>query len=204
MGSHMNVEQDRNAFKTADTIADHLVYAWNYHATLRALQRHARETADVLDAHGHFISTVTYAIWDALFLEIAHCSDRRKEAMGFPTLFKQLRVYLPEDHGLRGSVDQQERAIASLHARQKLENWRNQMVAHHTTIGESSKFYTRNVCSLDEIEALIRAFNKILHSLSIKMWNQAFCVEDLGSRASQGVDRLVEMMKRGGQSDPVR
>jgi hypothetical protein len=193
----MNPEQDRDAFATTEIIAEHLVYAWNYCATLRGFHRHARECPDVLDTNGHLISTITFALWDALFMKLAHCSDRRKEATGFPKLFKQLRAYLPENHHLHSRVAEKERQLASLHAQKKVENWRKQVVAHHTIISNFSQFYKENVCSLDEIESLVRALNDILHSFSLEIWNQGFCVEDLGHHAHQGVDSLVEAMKKG-------
>jgi VanZ family protein len=58
----MDQNQKRNAFRTAETIAENLVYAWNYCATLRALQRHAPECPHVLDTNGHFFSTLTFAL----------------------------------------------------------------------------------------------------------------------------------------------
>ncbi len=192
----MNPERYQNAFATAKTIAEHLVYAWNYCATLRALQRHAQEAPGTLDAHGHLISTLTYALWDALFLKLAHCSDKRKEATGFPKLFKQLRAYLPTSDPLRNSVDKQERRLAGLHARKKVENWRNQVVAHYTITSDFLEFYKTNVCSLDEIESLVRELNQILHEFSLEIWNQGFCVEDLGQHAQQGVDRIIEAIER--------
>jgi hypothetical protein len=192
----MTPEQDQCTCQTTETIAEHLVYAWNYCATLRALQRHAREYPKILDAHGHFISTIYFALWDALFLKLAHCSDKRKEATGLPKLFKQLRAYLPEGHQLRRRVDEEERNLSSLQAQAKVENWRNQVVAHYTISNKFSDFYKKNVCSLDEIEALIRSLNNILHVFSAELWEQGFCVEDLGPPAHQGIDRLVQMMKR--------
>ena len=192
----MTPDQDHNAFETTEMIAEHIVYAWNYCATLRALQRHARECPSVLDANGHLVSTITFALWDALFLKLAHCSDRRKEATGFPKLFKQLRAYLPESHQLRRRVDEEERHLANLQARAKVENWRNQVVAHYTITSKFAEFHKENVCSLDEIETLIRALNEILHSFSLELWNQGFCVEDLVHHARQGVDRLVQTMKK--------
>ena len=122
--------KERNGFKTAETIAEHLVYAWTYCATLRALQRHARECPDVLDRNGHFFSTLTFTLWDSLFLKLAHCSDSRREATGFPKLFKQLRAYLSQSHQLRERVDQQERRLAALHARKKVANCVNQGVKY--------------------------------------------------------------------------
>lgn len=192
----MKSNQECNGFKTAETIAEHLVYAWNYCATLRALQRHARECPDVLDRNGHFFSTLTFALWDSLFLKLAHCSDSRREATGFPKLFKQLRTYLSQSHQLRERVDQQARRLAAVHARQKVANWRNQVVVHHTITSDFEKFYKANVCSLDEIESLVRDLTEILHSFSLDLWDQGFCVEDLGHHAHQGIDRLIQTMKR--------
>ena len=196
----MNPEQDNNTFATAETIAEHLVYAWNYSATLRALQRHARECPDVLDSNGHLVSTITLALWDALFMKLAHCSDRRKEATGFPKLFKQLRACLPENHPLRDRITEKERELASLQTQKKVENWRKQVVAHHTITRDFSEFYKESVCSLDDIEALARELNDILHSFSLEMWNQGFCVEDLKHHARHGVDKMIKDMKTGSRT----
>jgi len=191
----MNPDQEQNAFRTAETIAEQLVYAWNYCATLRALQRHAREAPAVLDLSGHFVSTITLALWDALFLKLAHCSDKRKGATGFPKLFKQLRAYLPKVDVLRDRVDEQEQRLSLLEVRSKVDNWRNQVVAHHTVTRSFDEFYKQNVCSLDEIEELIQVLKGALHSLSLELWNQGFSIEDLGHHAHQGVDRIVKAMK---------
>ena len=117
----MNPDQSKNAFHTAETIAEQLVYSWNYCATLRAFQRYARKCPDVLDTNSHFVSTITYALWDALFLKLAHCSDKRKEATGFPKLFKQIRSYLFEAHQLYQRVDEQERNLADLEVQAKVK-----------------------------------------------------------------------------------
>ena len=196
----MNSEQDSNAFSTAEIIAEHLVYAWNYCATLRAFQRHARKCPDILDRNGHLVSTITFALWDALFMKLAHCSDRRKEATGFPKLFKQLRAYLPKNHPPGDRVLEKERELAGLRTQKKVENWRKQVIAHHTITSDFSEFYKTNVCSLDEIESLVRGLNNILHSFSLEIWNQGFCIEDLGHHARQGVDNMVEDMKRGNRT----
>jgi hypothetical protein len=187
--------EGHDAFEVADTIAEHLVFAWNYCATLRALQCHARSHPDLLEQNAHFFSTFTFALWDSLFLKLAHCSDRRKEALGFPKLFKQLRASLPPSHYLRQNIAEQERRLTALKARSKVEKWRNQVVAHHTVRSEFDAFYKENVCSLDEIESLIRAYSEILHSFSCDLWKQVFCVEDLEYPAREGVDRLVQSMR---------
>jgi len=72
----MNKDQQRNLLRTADAIGDHLAWAWNYVATLRALQKHARSRPKLIEKHNHFFSTVMFAMWDALFLKLSHCSDK--------------------------------------------------------------------------------------------------------------------------------
>ena len=196
----MNSDQEKNVAKTIETIAEHLVKAWNYYATLKALQQHAKASPDILDNHAHFLSTITFALWNDLFLKLAHCSDRRKEASGFPKLFKQLRAYLPDPHRLRGQVDRAEENFNRLQVRSKVENWRSQVIAHHTIVSGFDDFYKKNVCSLDEIKPFINELNALLHvfslQLSVDQCPQVFCVQDLGPLASQGVDRLVQAMKK--------
>jgi hypothetical protein len=75
----MNDDQRKNLDITATAISQHLVFAWNYAATLRSFQRHTRESAAILERTGHFIATITRAMWDALLLQLSHCSDRRSE-----------------------------------------------------------------------------------------------------------------------------
>lgn len=199
----MNPDQKKNLFRTAEVIAEHLVYAWNYTATLRALQRHARECPDVLDQNRHFISTITYAMWDALFLKLSHCSDKGRKVTGFPKLFKQLRAYLPEGHRVLPEVRKQESRLIHLDAQTTIENWRNQVVAHHTVTGDFDEFYKKNVCSLDEVERLVSDLCDILHAFTIPIWNQEFLVKDLGTHAQTGVDQLVSKMKLGAEQTGI-
>ncbi|MGH7826748.1 MAG: hypothetical protein ACREQ7_16440 [Candidatus Binatia bacterium] len=192
----MNPDQDKNLSSTAATIADHLARAWNYCATLRGLQRYARECPAILDSNGHFIATITYALWDSLFLNLSHCSDNRKEATGFPKLFRQLRAHLPEGHELVPQVQAQERRLRGLDVQKKVETWRNQVVAHHTITSDFEAFYKKNVVSLDEIEQVICELNEILHVFTLPLWHQCFMVRDLGQHAREGVDRLVTCMMK--------
>lgn len=193
----MNTDQNRNIFCTAETIADHLVFAWNYSATLRGLQQWARDCPAILDKNGHFVSTITDALWDSLFLKLSHCSDNRKEATGFPKLFKQLRAYLPKGDEILSLVQEQERRLLGLVVQKKVENWRNQVIAHKTITSNFDGFYKKNICSLDEIEELICELNEILHRFTIPIWNQRFMVKDLGQHARRGIDLIVTAMKKG-------
>jgi chromate transporter len=94
----MNDDQKKNLEITAMAIGQHLAFASNYVATLRGFQKHTRESAAILELTGHFIATVTRAMWEALILKLSHCSDNGRKAIGFPRLFKQLKAYLPEPH----------------------------------------------------------------------------------------------------------
>jgi len=192
----MNPDQDKNLLSTAITIAQHLAFAWNYSATLRGLQQYARECPAILDRNGHFVATITYALWDSLFLKLSHCSDNRKEATGFPKLFKQLRTYLPKPHKLAPQLQAQERRLRGLEVQRKVENWRNQVVAHHTITSDFDAFYKMNVVSLDEIERVIGELDEILHVFMIPLWTQCVMVRDLGQYAREGVDQFVTSMKK--------
>ena len=192
----MNPDQDKNLFSTAKTVAEHLAFAWNYSATLRGLQQYTRECPAILKRNEHFVTTIWYALWYALFLKLSHCSDSRKEATGFPKLFKQLRAYLPKRHELVAQVQAQERRLNGLDVQRKVENWRNQVIAHHTITGDFNTFYKENVVSLDEIERMINEMNESLHIFTILLWSQWFMVRDLDKHAREGVDHFVASMKK--------
>ena len=176
------------------------MFASNYSATLRGLQQYARECPTVLDRNGHFVTTITYALWDSLFLKLSHCSDKRKEAIGFPKLFKQLRTYLPHGHELGLRIQEQEQHLRKLEVQKKVENWRNQTVAHYTITHDFDIFYKKNIVSLDEIELVICELNEILHIFTIPIWNQYFMVKDLAQHARKGVDQLVISMNKEAES----
>jgi hypothetical protein len=42
--------------------------------------------------------------------------------------------------------------------------------------------------------------NSLLAS-SLEIWNQGFCVEDLGVHAQQGVDRMMQAIKRDAEQE---
>jgi AbiU2 len=192
----MNPEQDKNLFSIAKTIAEHLAFAWNYFATLRGLQQYTRECPAILKRNEHFVSTIWYTLWYTLFLKRSHCSDSRKEATGFPKLFKQLRAYLPKQHALVAQVQAQERHLKGLDVQRKVENWRNQVIAHHTITSDFTTFYKKNVVSLDEIEQMISEMNESLHVFTIPLWSQLFMVRDLEQHAREGMDQFVASMKK--------
>jgi hypothetical protein len=185
----MNQEGRKNILATADTIGDQLAWAWNYIATLRALQRHARACPDAFGKHAHFVLTLTHSIWDALFLRLSHCTDKRKEAIGFPRLFKQVRKYLQPQDALMSKVDEHERELDTLRTKEKIANWRNRVVAHYT-LKEDDAFFQDNVCSFEEIEDLISRYQNLLNFYGFKLLDMQFMVKDLGAKAHEAVDRI--------------
>ena len=203
---HMNPDQRKNLLASADAVGDHLTHAWNYYATLRALQRHARERLDVLNYYPHFVATITYSIWDDLFNKLYHCVDNRKEAMGFPKLFKQVRTYLASDENLMSQIGQDETKIKAGQTREKIVNWRHQVVAHYTIKDNESfvTFYKDNVCSLNEIKNLISEYQKILNYYGKELLNIVFMVKDLGTHAHSGVDQIIKAMIIGAEQDRTK
>ena len=193
----MNDDQRKNLDITATAISQYLVYAWNYAATLRGFQRHTRESTAILERTGHFIATITLAMWEALLLKLSHCSDNRREAIGFPKLFKQLRAYLPEHREL---IQAQERRLSVLEIQKKVENWRNQIIAHYTITSGFADFYRDNVVSLDEIEQLLEELDEILHIFAMQLLDKCFMVKDLCEYAHEDVDRLVAGLKKEAES----
>jgi len=186
----MNEDQRKTILSTADTIGDHLAWAWNYIATLRALQRHARRCPEVFDKHAHFVSTLTYSIWDALFLKLNHCTDKRKEAIGFPRLFKQIRKYLEPQAAPVSKIDDHEGELDALRAKDKVANWRNRVVAHYTLHDEHAAFFEDNVCSFDEIEELISRYQKLLNFYAFELFDMQFMVKDFGPKAHEAIDQV--------------
>jgi len=117
-------DQRKQLQAVADILGDNLGNAWNYIGTLDALGAHAKLNRKLFVIHSHFISTVVYAIWDALFLKLHHCTDRHRRAYGFPKLFRLIRHYLPDDTGLLKQVTEDERSLRCGDATAKIEHWR--------------------------------------------------------------------------------
>jgi hypothetical protein len=191
----MNAQQQKNVLHTADAIGEDLALAWNYVATLRALQRHARSSPNVIDRNNHFFSTITSAIWEALLLKLSHCSDKSRNALGFPKLFKQLRTYLPQNHALLKRIEKNEHALKRMSTQSKVEKWRHEVIAHHTPTANTREFFEKNRCSLDEIEKLVSSLRGFLQTLSIPLWNLGFKIKDHGPRAYRGVNKLIAALK---------
>lgn len=192
----MNSNQRNNLLSTADAIGDHLAHSWNYCATLRAFQRYSKKRPDVLNHYGHFVATITYSIWDTLFMKLHHCVDVRREAIGFPKLFKQMRAYLASDKNLMSKINQDEKKIKVTQTQKKIVNWRHHVVAHYTVKDshDFAAFYANNVCNLDEIENLISEYQNILNYYSYELLDHVFLVKDLGTHAHLGVDQIVNAM----------
>ena len=197
--NEMNRDQQNNLTETADAIGDQLSWTWNYIATLRELQKHARSHPELIERNNHFFLTITRAMWDALFLKLSHCSDDSKKgrAMGFPKLFKQLRAYKPNDPILHATVKKQEGVLRCLSAKRKVEKWRDEVLAHHTQAATSSDFYQQNKCTLEEVEKLVAKYQRILHAFTFPLLNLGFRIRDHGPRAHRGVKQLFTALERG-------
>jgi hypothetical protein len=192
----MNPDQDQNPSRTVAAIAEHLSLARIYAATLRGLQQYARECPAILERNGHFVGTITYAMWNSLILALSHCSDNGKEATGFPKLFKQLRKYVPKENELFPQIEAQDQRLRRLNIQRKIEKWRNNAVAHRKNISDLATFSKQNLISLDEIEPLIEELLEILHTFSIPLWSEMHDLSDLVQESRRGVDQLITSMKR--------
>jgi hypothetical protein len=186
----MNKNQQRNLIGTADAIGGHLALAWNYVATLRALQKHARSHPKLIEAHNHFFFTITQALWDVLLLKLSHCSDTTKEAKGFPKLFKQLKKYLPEEAALQKTIKKQEKILQRLATQEKVKKWRNEIIAHHTHAADGQQFFEDNQFTLDEVDKLVTKHRDILHAFTFSLFDLGFRIKDHGSRAHKGIKKL--------------
>jgi hypothetical protein len=146
-----------------------------------------------LERNGHFIATITYALWDSLILALSHCSDSGKEATGFPKLFKQLRKYVRKEHELFPQIQAQEQRLRGLNMQRKVESWRNNVIAHRKSRSDFATSYNR--ISLDEIEQLIDELLEILHEFSTPLWMERYDLSEIVQESRRGVDRLVTSMK---------
>jgi len=192
----MNPDQEKNLLSTAQTIAHHLTWAWNYSATLRGFQQYGQECPAILCRNEHFVTTIIYALWDVLFLKLSHCSDNGRQATGFPKLFKQLQAYLPKQHELVTQMEAQRRRLKSLEVQSKVESWRHQVVAHYTITSDYKAFHTKHVVSLGDIEQLIVEMEEILHKFTRPLWDLTVDVRRPGHQARAGVARVVAGMKK--------
>ncbi|MFH1700536.1 MAG: hypothetical protein ABIE07_08105 [Candidatus Zixiibacteriota bacterium] len=191
----MNKNQQRNLIETADAIGSHLALTWNYVATLRALQKHARSHPKLIEAHNHFIFTITQALWDVLLLKLSHCSDNTKKAKGFPKLFNQLKKYLPEGAALKKTIKKQEKVLQRLATLEKVKKWRNEIIAHHTYAADGPQFFEDNQVTLDEVGKLVTKHRDILHAFTFPLFDLGFRIKDHGPRAHRGVNKLFASLK---------
>jgi len=136
-------------------------------------------------------------MWESLILKLSHCSDNGRKAIGYPRLFKQLKAYLPEHHAF---IRAQEQRFSGLQVQKKVENWRNQIIAHYAITSGFADFYRDNIISLDDAEYLIEELDDILHIFAMQLLDLYFMVKDLGPYAHEDVDRLVAGLKKEAES----
>ncbi|OHB67460.1 MAG: hypothetical protein A2Y76_14645 [Planctomycetes bacterium RBG_13_60_9] len=165
----MNANQRKKIEETIDGLCENLVWAWAYFRTLAGLHEVAKTSKESLDAYPQLISCVYHGLFDALFLRLHHFIDGSRNAGGFPSLFKILRRYCPVDTDLMRQIEEDERRLREEASAQKINNWRNQVVAHFTSARNDPDFFSDNRLRLSEISGLIVLLENCLEGYSMKL-----------------------------------
>jgi hypothetical protein len=162
----MNEKEQKNVELAIDGLCENLVWTWAYYRALFALHEVAKSSPDLLQPYPQFISCLYHGLFDALFLKLYHFLDRSKGASGFPHLFKLLRRYCADDSNLLSQVKLDEKRFAEEINVEKVNKWRNEVVAHLTHRHREPEFFTDNRLHLPEIQGLIAWLEGTVESYS--------------------------------------
>ena len=165
----MNIEQHKNIEQAIDSLCENLVWSRAYHSALLSLHTIAKTDPLALDQYPQAVSCLYHGLFDALFLRLYHFIDRTKGASGLPALFKLLRRYYGEDRDMLNQISFDERCIGEVSDLKKIDNWRNQIVAHMTNSKRNTTFFTDNRLHLSELGALIDVFENTVQHYSHRL-----------------------------------
>jgi hypothetical protein len=165
----MNSEQNKNIEQAIGNLCENLVWSRAYHSALLSLHTIAKANPSTLDPYPQLISCLYHGLFDALFLRLYHFVDRTKGASGLPALFKLLRRYCEDDRALLVQIDHDERHIGEIADLKKIDNWRNQIVAHMTDSKRNTEFFSNNRLHLSEISTLIEIVENIIQHYSFRL-----------------------------------
>ncbi len=144
-------------------IADHIAKARNYAATLESICKCTATDKSLLLHHAQFFATIKTALWGAMLLNVHHCLDRRKEALGFHSLFKQICAYLPEEKVSNRAMNEGLQNLLTTEEAKTVARWRSEMVAHvahdHQSYGQ---FLQETPCDFRDIDRLLMGCEQLL------------------------------------------
>lgn len=169
LGRVMNASQQKNIEEAIDNLCENLVWTWAYYHTLSGLHKVAKDLPTLLDPYPQFISCLYHGLFDALFLKLHHFVDSSKGASGFPSLFKLLRRYCPDDNALLDQIRIDEESLSKEANVHKITNWRNQVVAHLTRSHRDSEFFADNRLHFSEIQELIAFLESTIETYSKRL-----------------------------------
>ncbi len=164
----MNANHQKNLKEVIDVMCENLVRAWNYFHTLEGLQEQAKTQPDTISRFPSLFANIHFALWDALILRLNHFIDRTKRGFSFHRLFKLIRQYLPEEKRLLNKVSADEKRLLSEGGivAEKIEKWRNQVVAHLSPASRNPHFYQENKLHLIEVKKFLLHCGEVIEVYS--------------------------------------
>lgn len=182
---------NKNLEKIIDELCKNLDYAWRYYFTLEALHEQAKSDDSIINDYSLFFLTIYECLFDALFLRIAHFTDRRKDVVSLHRLHKKIERYYPNDHEVKAWISE-DRAFLTNHTDLKIiEDWRH--VAAHLSSEvflQDSDFFDKNKLQLLEIKEILEFFEQV-----IKRYGFHFLVR-FGYTRSTNVKKVTDRLFR--------
>jgi len=187
----------------AEVLDEQLSRAWNYVGLLNTLSKEYDADDRIFKTHSHFFGSIAEPLWDALMLKMHHCVDTRREAHGFPKLFKLIRRCCAADPETLDAVDVLEKSIRTDEVADKIRRWRNEIIAHraHSKLSFPT-FRNKNRCKIHEIGLLVGEYQGVLNRFAVELIQLRFHPYEFNQFASESVRDLIENLKHaehGGQ-----
>jgi uncharacterized protein YPO0396 len=107
-------------------------------------------------------------------VKLNHFIDRTKNVRSFFYLFKLIRRHFPENTELQSKISEHENKLhkAADPIIGKIENWRNQAVAHLTPASIDEQFHEENKMHLNEIKNYLELCCEITNTYSYNILNR--------------------------------
>ncbi len=160
------MSNDENLEKIIDKLCENLDYAWRYYFTLEALHEQAKSDASIIDNYSLFFLTIYHSLFDALFLRIAHFTDKRINVVSFHYLHKKIEKCYPNNDAAKRLISEGRNLLNSntLCNLKKIKDWRNKVVAHLSSevFLQGSDFFDENRLHLLEIRKILNTFERII------------------------------------------
>lgn len=185
-------------------IADHIAEAQNYAATLESICKCAATDKAVLLQHSQFFATIKTALWGTVILNIHHCLDQRREALGFHCLIRLIRAHLPEDKHLVRKIDKNFRALRETTEAKDLARWRSEMVAHVAHNHESYRQFLQDITfDFREIDVLLAGCIRLLSECRLTFPDLRIVqVLDFHKQAEPSVAKVMEALRMANKALP--